>query len=131
MKLLSIILLLASVSLNAEIVELSKPVKVTNDEIIATANNHMESAIYWEDEGYEYNMLEKAKEIYITTIYKDQFGKTEKLELAASVRSGGFGWHNGYLEGLSHCSIKLIKNTDGSWKDAKGFADCETDFDED
>jgi hypothetical protein len=121
--------MLTSISASAEVIELSKSLKVKNPDIIAAANKHMHWGIYWEDEGYEYKMLEDADDVYITTIYKDQNGETEKLGLSASVRSGGFGWYAGYKEGWSNCFIELEKNEDGTWKNAEGFAECETEFD--
>lgn len=120
-----------SLSLRAEVIELTKPVKVKNPDILASANQQMWDAIYSEDEGYEYKMLEDAKNIYIYTIYKDAQGETEKLLMSSSVRSGGFGWHYGYQEGWSNCTIELIKNDNGTWKDADGYADCETELDRD
>jgi len=129
MKVLTLVFLcLITQSFAGEVIELQRGVQVKNQDIIASVNEVMRESIYWEDEGYEFNMLSTTNTVFIMKIFKNDAGETEKLELEAMVRAGGFGWHEGYQEGYSDCRVTLYKNN-GSWKDAEGDADCEMIWD--
>lgn len=112
----------------AEVIRPSTKLKVKNEVIIEIANQEMEVAIYWEDEGYEYKMLKQTKDVYIREIHKNDLGQVEKLVLTATVASGGFGWFPGYKEGLSYCTIEVEKKANASWSEALGHANCTTEI---
>ena len=128
MKKFFILILLVNNAFANQVIELDKPVKAKNSDIIKHARRVMEFAAYWEDEGYEYEITEANYPVFITKIVKDKNGSVVELELIGAARSGGFGWHSGYQRGTTHCTISLYKS-EGSWANANGDADCETELD--
>ena len=104
--------------------------EVKNPEIIKSADIAVARAVYWEDEGYEF---EKKGDIYnlkITQIAKES-GYTMHLTMRAQAKVGGFGWYPGYRTGTADCVIEIIRgdNDDWSWDGRNAEAECEIEYD--
>ncbi|MCB9093290.1 MAG: hypothetical protein H6620_12095 [Halobacteriovoraceae bacterium] len=112
-------------------IDLNNPIQVNDINILQAANFAMKSAVYWEDQGYEFKALEDSNDIQITKIFKDDDHVSQKLELNGTIRTGGFGWHHGYQEGTASCVITLIKeNGDYLLKHSHSYADCDIELDD-
>lgn len=107
----------------------SNPRTLEDPALIKIANELMDSGIYWEDEGYEYKKTDEAYSLEIKKLFKHpQSGELVKVQVHGVAHSGGFGWHSGYKEGTSYCTISILK-IEGVWSSKDGDADCETELD--
>lgn len=99
-------------------IKLDKPLLLKNSELIEMGNNFIYSAVYWEDEGYEFKQLSDSDDLSIVSIFKNNKKETVKLVVQGTAPVGGFGWHEGYQEGTADCRFTFEK-IDNEWAISK------------
>ena len=111
-------------------IELKNPMQIKNEKILDSVDKAIARAVYWEDEGYEFEKKGPTYNARIKVLYKES-GDTLALEVLASAPVGGFGWYPGYRTGTATCHVWVFEGDewDWSWDGRNDSAECEIAYD--